>query len=199
MNVHTGVGAAIVPSSRSLLAAWAAKPLRLVSTLPQALRKLGVAEASLPRKEPLLRPLELERGLLCRPSRSFTMSTSKGMVVVSGLTYRITERPRGYEVIRLLDDRVLGCFGGGADFDATCGDSPETLAAIARVALREGKLRWVQAVGTARLDVRALLRQVLSEVTSVLSAAIDRFGWVLLSRVPVPVRASALGSASRRR
>ena len=127
------------------------------------------------------------------------MSTSKGMVVVSGLTYRITERPRGYEVIRLIDDRVLGCFGGGADFDAACGVSPETLAAIARVALREGKLRWVQAVGPARSNVGVLFRHLVSEVTNALFAAIDRFGWALRPRAPVPVRAGALGPASRRR
>ena len=127
------------------------------------------------------------------------MATCKGMVVVSGVTYRINESRGGYEVIRLMDDRRLGRFGAGAALDELHGVAPETIVAVARAALREGRVQWVQAVAPARLHVRAVLRLALGEVVSALSAAVERLGWLVRSRTPVPARVSALGTASRSR
>lgn len=121
------------------------------------------------------------------------MASCRGMVVVSGVTYRINESRGGYEVIRLMDDRLLGCFGDVAAFDAVHGASPETIAAVARVALRAGKLRWVRAVGAARPPVRALLRHALRDLTNGFWATVERCGWLFRVREPVAARATALG------
>lgn len=119
------------------------------------------------------------------------MGTSKGMVVVSGLTYRIVETQAGYEVVRLVDDRLFGSLGVGPAFAATDSASAETLAAIARVALREGKLRWLEAAAPPSAQVSVALRRAWRDLENVLGTAIDRAVALVRSLWPVAPRVSA--------
>jgi hypothetical protein len=70
---------------------------------------------------------------------------SKGMVQVTGVTYRIVRlRPYVYEVVRLLDDEKLGTFGSGPPFWLSPkGVSLALLSEIALAAVRNSKVSWV--------------------------------------------------------
>ena len=69
--------------------------------------------------------------------------TVKGMVQVSGVTYRIVRVRAGqYEVVRLLDDVRVGAFALGMQAQALCG-APELIREIARVALQGGRTSWL--------------------------------------------------------
>ncbi len=69
----------------------------------------------------------------------------KGMVQVSGVTYRIVRVERGmYDVVRILDDQNVGRFRTIPRVEVTAAqDSAETIAEIAKAAVKWGKTSWV--------------------------------------------------------
>ena len=69
----------------------------------------------------------------------------KGMVQVSGVTYRIVRVERGmYDVIRILDDQNVGRFPTIPRVEVTSAvASAETIAEIAKAAVKWGKTSWV--------------------------------------------------------
>jgi hypothetical protein len=70
---------------------------------------------------------------------------TKGMVQVSGSTYRIVRIGHGtYEAVRLLDDECVGRFASGPPLQVQplSGDQ-ELVRRIAQTALRSGKTSWV--------------------------------------------------------
>ena len=71
------------------------------------------------------------------------LMNSKGMVQVSGATYRIVQVGPTHEVFRLLDDRFVGSFRCTQSLAIV--ESPagaELLRAVARQALRSLRLEW---------------------------------------------------------
>jgi hypothetical protein len=69
----------------------------------------------------------------------------KGMVQVSGVTYRIVRVERGlYDVVRILDDQRLGQFRTIPRVEVTgATGSAEAIAEIAKAAVKWGKTSWV--------------------------------------------------------
>jgi hypothetical protein len=70
----------------------------------------------------------------------------KGMVQVAGVTYRIVRIERGtYDVVRILDDARVGQFRTIPRVEVTSasGAPDETLAEIAKAAVKWGKTSWV--------------------------------------------------------
>lgn len=71
----------------------------------------------------------------------------KGMVQVSGVTYRIVRIERGmYDVVRILDDQRVGQFRTIPRVEVTAAaadGSAETIAEIAKAAVKWGKTSWV--------------------------------------------------------
>lgn len=69
--------------------------------------------------------------------------TSKGMVQVDGTTYRIVERPRFNEVVRLLDDRVVAAFRHAPTLELVHNSLPtETMLEVVQAARATGRLTW---------------------------------------------------------
>lgn len=86
------------------------------------------------------------------------MRTIRGMVVVDGCTYRIEcSRPSHYEIVRIWDDARIGAFVTLPRFEVV--EAPlgaAIMRAIARVAMRNGKTSWADALSlTATLHARA--------------------------------------------
>jgi hypothetical protein len=72
------------------------------------------------------------------------MQSVKGMVQVSGVTFRIVRITRGhYEVIRILDDTRMGSFWSEPMFKVSEGQHQELLREVARCAIQGGKTSWV--------------------------------------------------------
>ena len=73
------------------------------------------------------------------------MQVVKGMVQVSGVTYRIVRLKRGeYEVIRILDDARVGTFKNGPRVEmAAQAVAPELMREIVRAAIQGAKTSWV--------------------------------------------------------
>jgi hypothetical protein len=69
----------------------------------------------------------------------------KGMVQVGGTTYRIVRIERGgYDVVRVLDDVVVGHFRSGPQVEVSASTIDVTLLReIARVAIQGAKTTWV--------------------------------------------------------
>lgn len=69
----------------------------------------------------------------------------KGMVQVAGVTYRIVRVERGmYDVVRILDDLNVGRFRTIPRVEVTgASDSAETIAEVAKAAVKWGKTSWV--------------------------------------------------------
>jgi hypothetical protein len=69
----------------------------------------------------------------------------KGMVQVSGVTYRIVRIERGmYDVVRILDDQRVGQFRTIPRVEVTgASASAETIAEVAKAAVKWGKTSWV--------------------------------------------------------
>lgn len=69
----------------------------------------------------------------------------KGMVQVAGVTYRIVRVERGmYDVVRILDDLNVGRFRTIPRVEVTGAlDSAETIAEVAKAAVKWGKTSWV--------------------------------------------------------
>jgi hypothetical protein len=69
----------------------------------------------------------------------------KGMVQVAGVTYRLVRIERGmYDVIRILDDQRVGQFRTIPRVEVTAASAPdETMAEIAKAAVKWGKTSWV--------------------------------------------------------
>jgi hypothetical protein len=69
----------------------------------------------------------------------------KGMVQVSGVTYRIVRIERGmYDVVRILDDQRVGQFRTIPRVEVTgASASADTIAEIAKAAVKWGKTSWV--------------------------------------------------------
>ena len=69
----------------------------------------------------------------------------KGMVQVAGVTYRIVRIERGmYDVVRILDDQRVGQFRTIPRVQVTAASAPdETMAEIAKAAVKWGKTSWV--------------------------------------------------------
>jgi hypothetical protein len=69
----------------------------------------------------------------------------KGMVQVSGVTYRIVRIERGtYDVVRILDDERVGQFRTIPRVEVTAATGPaETMAEVAKAAVKWGKTSWV--------------------------------------------------------
>ena len=73
----------------------------------------------------------------------------KGMVQVSGTTFRIVRLTRGhYEVVRILDDTKIGSFWCEPSLVVSEGPNSELLREVARCAIQGGKCTWV-----GRLDL----------------------------------------------
>ena len=68
----------------------------------------------------------------------------KGMVQVHSVTYRIVRVRAGqYEVVRLLDDALVGSFSLGQHREAIFhGETPEIIREVARAALQGGRTTW---------------------------------------------------------
>jgi hypothetical protein len=72
------------------------------------------------------------------------MQSVKGMVQVSGTTFRIVRIARGhYEVIRILDDTRMGSFWSEPVFKVSECEHHELLREVARCAIQGGKTSWV--------------------------------------------------------
>ena len=72
------------------------------------------------------------------------MQRAKGMVQVDGTTYRISwARLHVYEVVRILDNQVVGWFSSDLStiLAANAGDLA-TLRNVARQAVQKGKTSW---------------------------------------------------------
>ena len=69
----------------------------------------------------------------------------KGMVQVAGTTYRIVRVTRGqYNVVRILDDAVVGVFANGPTVELEPnGIDRALLREIMRVAVQGAKTSWV--------------------------------------------------------
>ena len=70
----------------------------------------------------------------------------KGMVQVAGITYRIVRIERGlYDVVRILDDQRVGAFRTipRVEVTAAAAAPAETIAEIAKAAVKWGKTSWV--------------------------------------------------------
>ena len=69
----------------------------------------------------------------------------KGMVQVAGVTYRIVRVERGmYDVVRILDDQRVGQFRTIPRVEVTASSTADdTLAEIAKAAVKWGKTSWV--------------------------------------------------------
>lgn len=69
----------------------------------------------------------------------------KGMVQVAGVTYRIVRIERGtYDVVRILDDQRVGQFRTIPRVEVTASSTADdTLAEIAKAAVKWGKTSWV--------------------------------------------------------
>jgi len=78
------------------------------------------------------------------------MQSVKGMVQVSGTTYRIVRVARGhYEVVRILDDARVGSFQSEPTFVVSAGPNVELVRDIARTAIQGGKTSWVGRINLA--------------------------------------------------
>jgi hypothetical protein len=72
------------------------------------------------------------------------MQSVKGMVQVSGRTFRIVRVARGhYEVVRILDDRSVGSFWSEPTFKVSEGEHQALVREVARCAIQGGKTSWV--------------------------------------------------------
>lgn len=73
------------------------------------------------------------------------MHTVKGMVLVAGSTYRIVRVGSGnYQVVRILDDKVVGTFQSFPRVEVTSSDiDPNLLLEIARAAVQGAKTSWI--------------------------------------------------------
>ena len=73
----------------------------------------------------------------------------KGMVQVSGTTFRIVRLTRGhYDVVRILDDTRIGSFWCEPSLAVSESPHAELLREVARCAIQGGKCTWV-----GRLDL----------------------------------------------
>jgi hypothetical protein len=73
-----------------------------------------------------------------------TMHSIKGMVQVAGVTYRIVRLvPYSYEVVRIIDDRVIGHFHLAPELRVVAENGgAATLYEIAQNAIRTGITSW---------------------------------------------------------
>jgi hypothetical protein len=73
------------------------------------------------------------------------MRSVKGMVLVSGGTYRITRIEAGcYDVWRILDDQRVGRFRVGPPLEVEpAGNEADLLREIARAAVQSARTSWV--------------------------------------------------------
>jgi hypothetical protein len=70
-------------------------------------------------------------------------TTSKGMVQVSGTTYRIVRVGAVHQVFRLSDDGFIGSFAFSPSLLLVeCRVGSELLSAVARQALRSSRIDW---------------------------------------------------------
>jgi hypothetical protein len=78
------------------------------------------------------------------------MQSVKGMVQVSGTTFRIVRVARGhYEVVRILDDTRVGSFWSDPAFRVAEGEHQDLIREVARCAIQGGKTSWVGRVALA--------------------------------------------------
>jgi hypothetical protein len=71
------------------------------------------------------------------------VSTSKGMVQVLGITYRIVVSADAHHVVRILDDRLVGAFRVRSGLKVVSSDIDfDTLLRVAQTAARTGKVDW---------------------------------------------------------
>ncbi len=72
------------------------------------------------------------------------MQSVKGMVQVSGATFRIVRVAHGhYDVVRILDDTRMGSFWSEPLFKVSEGPHQELLREVARCAIQGGKTSWL--------------------------------------------------------
>jgi hypothetical protein len=72
------------------------------------------------------------------------MQSVKGMVQVSGRTFRIVRVARGhYKVVRILDDTRVGSFWSEPGFRVSEGEQQDLVRQVARCAIQCGKTSWV--------------------------------------------------------
>jgi hypothetical protein len=121
-------------------------------------------------------------------------TTSKGMVQVSGTTYRIVEKSSLHEVVRILDDRVVGsfCFGFESEPRVLGSEIPRrALVAMAQRAHRSARLSWPPRRARAERWFVALLQRAAAGRQQALAT----FAWVLRGPrlQPIPVQVDPFG------
>jgi hypothetical protein len=127
------------------------------------------------------------------------VSTSKGMVQVSGKTYRIVERGRVHDVVRLEDDHVVGTLRHHPLLEVVASELPrDAMWEVAMSALRGARLPWGPRSSSQRTLMLACSRAGL-EIWRWAAAA---FSSLLLSPArlrPVPVLAGWNGASGAAR
>lgn len=88
------------------------------------------------------------------------MSTSRGMVQVLGITYRIIVSADVHHIVRILDDRLVGAFRVRSGLKVVSSDFDfDTLMRVAQTAARTGKVDWPAAEpGSRTPDAKSALR-----------------------------------------
>src|SRR6476646_10637095 len=88
---------------------------------------------------------------------------SRGMVQVYGHTYRIIERGALHDVVRILDDGLVGTFRNGPQLEVVRSEIPaEKLCEIAKLALTSARLAWRPRPQPARTSLLPSLRALLA-------------------------------------
>jgi hypothetical protein len=100
------------------------------------------------------------------------VTISRGMVHVLGETYRIVHRGSWYEVVRVLDDRVVGAFRLARGLEVISGEAPEQLLLIARAALRGARLLW-SSPRTQRFTLNAVVARLLAVLQEMVVAWLE--------------------------
>ncbi len=91
------------------------------------------------------------------------MATNLGMIQVTGTTYRLLADAERHEVIRVSDDRTVGVFVHRPALQVVHSEvGCEALMAVARAALRAGRLGWEPAARPKKRAVNAA--RVLAEM-----------------------------------
>jgi hypothetical protein len=127
------------------------------------------------------------------------MSRNKGMVQVFGTTYRIVARADLHQVIRIVDDRLVGTFRHRPTLQVLTGElDPAVLLRIAGEARKEARLAWSSKRPDAATKWSAWLRTARADWLCLL----DTLFWLLVrwpGAIARPILLASAGSASFRR
>ena len=117
------------------------------------------------------------------------------MVQVSGTTYRIVEKRSVHEIVRVMDDRIVGAFRHGPTLELTWGELPEAqLLAIARHAHRSARLSWQPLRSTTSSWIVRFFQRSLADWQQALATLAYALHRPQLQPVPVLARRIQPGS-----